>query len=270
MDSIFKGYIDESYNPRYFALSCLFAKGLNWMWFLQDWESVLRAKNAELEKEARPRISRFHATYCSTGYGEFSDWPPDERIALTKELLKVFDKPSNSLTVSSYAVNLKDLTEIMPQSAGDSKALAYSLLLKFVMVEIGNMFAEANKGDTSNIKITLVHDRCAYNGVLQTAFDGLLNDETFRFKSIFTNLDPMGWEDCLALQPADLIAYENCKEADRQGLRPDMDMRRSLQYLLGPNSTFNGRSKGFLKENIEQLKRLMDARTSAALKAHVE
>jgi hypothetical protein len=52
-------------------------------------------------------------------------------------------------------------------------------------------------------------------------------------KSIFASIAPMGWEDCIPLQPADFVAYEAMKETHRH--RPGQkarERRKSLTAFL--------------------------------------
>jgi hypothetical protein len=65
-------------------------------------------------------------------------------------------------------------------------------------------------------KITLFHERCPYDGAFLQSFNRMMDDPTFAYRQYFNTIVPMGWEDCIPLQPADLMAYENFKEGLRQ------------------------------------------------------
>lgn len=262
---VFNGYIDESGNGDIFALSCVFAQRTNWMWFMQDWQTTIDKKNAELRKSGRKEISRYHASDCNCLFGDFESWTRSEQIEFTKSLVKVFSKPSNHLTVVSYALDLHELVEEIPETAPDPYGFAYSLLLKMVMVEIGHMITEAPNGDTREVKVPLIYDRCPYDGALLQAFNSLLADSTFRYPRLFTTIAPKGWEDCPNLQPADLLAYENFKESERRYYARDREMRRSLEALLELES-FGGRAKHMDRNSIRTLKELMDERTAEMLR----
>ena len=55
-------------------------------------------------------------------------------------------------------------------------------------------------------RIALIHDRSAHDAVLLQAFRHMKNDGTLIHRKRFTTIAPMGWEDCILLQPADLLA----------------------------------------------------------------
>jgi hypothetical protein len=85
-------------------------------------------------------------------------------------------------------------------------------------------------------KVTVYYDRSKQFGRIATeAFDRFMEDESAKSVSkYFISMAPMGWEDCIALQPADLIAYEGMKRVDGS-LRGNDEIRKSLRALLNNN-----------------------------------
>jgi hypothetical protein len=55
-----------------------------------------------------------------------------------------------------------------------------------------------------------------------------------KHRNRFTTIAPKGWEDCVLLQPADLIAYENFKIIERN--HASQQRRRIVELLLDLNS----------------------------------
>ena len=269
LHTIFEGYIDESFGPRYFSLTCLFAKGINWRWVVKDWEDVMDEKNRELSAAKRKELTRFHAAECSSRRGEFAGWTVPEQTGFMKKLLGTMGKPASNVNHIAFALDLNELQEVIPETARDPLGFAYGLLIKMSMLEIGAGFGEANE-NTERIRMTLIQDRNSYPGACLSAFEAMKEDTTFKHRHIFTTLAPIAWEDCPILQPCDLIAFEAYKEAERQGVRPHMDMRKSLAFLLSDQSYFRGRSKGFNRENLEELKALIDRKTATIINAEAD
>jgi hypothetical protein len=83
----------------------------------------------------------------------------------------------------------------------------------------------------------------------------MMNDPTFRGKSLFSTIAPMGWEDCVPLQPADMLAYETFRDALRRF--NNKDRRASLNYLL-QSDHFGGRAKQMNSENIKEWRQIVD------------
>jgi hypothetical protein len=174
-------------------------------------------------------------------------------VELTKGILNVF-KGKFSYVVA-YNIPLKEFSEEFPE--GDVIANCYNLLLKFIMTEITASIrrgAEIYGPDgIKKINIALFHDHSRFDRVLLDSFNSLMNDSTFSGKEYFSTIQPMNSEDCVPLQAADLLAYENYKEAERTitGRR-----RRKTLSLLLELDFFGGRAKTFSHQNIKDLRAL--------------
>lgn len=252
--TVFKGYIDDSTHKDVFTLSCLLAKGSTWGWLSNDWKDCVDKKNKELIRQGRKPMRRYHASDCSNHHKDFADWTADEVIDFTKQLIAIFNKPANALHVFSFALRLSELTEIIPETSPDPPAFANVLLLMSMMDEIYEWMELANRdvpGALVNVQVALVHERGNYDATLQRAF----KSERKRLPAcakLFPSLVPMGWEDCTPLQPTDFLAYETCKEVERdKQARPEM--RRSLAAILGSDN-FGGVCKWFTKENLSKVR----------------
>jgi hypothetical protein len=210
---ILKGHIDESVNAdqRLFTLAAVVSYGTDWTWFHVDWERCIEAVNRDLVKTGREPISRYHASDCSSRQGEFKDWGIEEQKDLTSKLLGVF--ASHPTRTIAYTIDLDAFKEVFPDAGRDCIKAAYSVLTKLLVFRIGEYLYNLNP----QARITLIHDRCPYNGTVLESFDKIKDDASFQFRHCLTTIAPMSWEDCRLLQCADLIAYENMKEIERQG-----------------------------------------------------
>jgi hypothetical protein len=81
-------------------------------------------------------------------------------------------------------------------------------------------------------KITLFHDRCDYDAVILQSFNQLVKDPTFAHGAYFRSITPLSWEESIALQPADLVAYEVFKETEKRLTKPERDASKALLGLL--------------------------------------
>ena len=244
----FPGYMDESVkNDEWFVLSCLVGHGTQWSYVELAWLRMLQKINESLKAQGRKTISRYHAADCSNLQREFKDWTKDEQIALTQKIVHIFRY--HPLRVISYSVNLRELVSEIPETKPDPVGFACVLLLYFLMPEIWEVIISNESSVDASDKVTLIHDRCAYDGALFDAFTQMKNDPNFQYADRFTTIAPFGWEDCIPLQPADLLAYENLKEAELK--TAGLKRRKSLELLLDLNA-FGGRAKGI---NAEILKK---------------
>jgi hypothetical protein len=258
---ILKGYIDESYGPDVFTLSCVMSDLSGWLSINRSWKKCLAAKNESLKSQGRKLIRRFHAKDISNFRNDFENWNGEERLAFFQDLLGVFNRAKSWLNVVSYSTPLELFKEYFPECAAKPLPTCYSLSLKFIMTEIVSQVADGKLkwGKTKPIKITLFHERCPFDGVLLNAFTEALADEDPITLPLFTTIAPMGWEDCLPLQIADLVAYENFKDADRR--LKGLQRRGSLTALLG-YSSFGGRARTFQQEGLATLRKLIDSKSA--------
>jgi hypothetical protein len=256
---IFKGYIDESYGPErnIFTLSCILATGKDWDDFERRWTRTIAAKNRELVKAGRPTITRYHASDCSGRRNEFKKWGLDERDEFVKNLFKGFGFIPTFTVV--FDVQMKELCEIFPEYAEHPLEASYHWLTRFLMLTIASDFQRHNPQNRP-IKFTLFHDRTggngAYDPTILRAFNSLINDETFSGRGMFSTIAPLSWQDCVLLQLADLLAFENFKQA--QARLDKRDSRKSFKALFDFQN-FGIHSKTVNRRSLEALGELVSA-----------
>ena len=234
-----------------FSLTCTMAMGNEWPWIELAWLKCLEEKNASLLAQGGTPISRYHSVDINNFRGEFADWNGLERQAFCEKLMRIFSR--HEWGYEGYLINLQEMVEELPEAKSDPIGVAYDVLLKFLMAEIGKGIMELPSG-----KITLFHERCDYDGVFLDSFNTLIDDPTFTSRTCFTTIAPMGWEDCVPLQPADLVAYENFKEGFRRlpSGKP-RERRKILEKLLSMDS-FVPHAKIFTRDNIIKMKPIFD------------
>ena len=232
-DVLLTGYIDESYtgeeHPVTFGLNCVYATYQDWFWIETGWNKVIAAKNKQLIAAGRKPIRRYHSKEISNFENEFADWTGDERTEFTQSLLsRGID--GNFLQTYGVTANLQQLADDWPRVKFEGvKEFGYHAMLRLIMLKLEDMIPRHFGTGT---RITLIHERCPYDGILLSAFNHYLNARP-NAASLFTSIAPMGWEDCIPLQPADFWAYEAMKETHRyrSGLK-SRDRRKSLQAAL--------------------------------------
>ena len=250
---ILRGYIDESYSPKVFSLSCVMSNPSGWMHLESAWKKCLRAKNKSLKKQGRPEISRYHAADCSSRVGEFRGWTTEEQIELTKKLVGIFHRNPNWANVIAYSVPMDEFARQFPEYNSDLMGFCYWTLIKFLMIEMAEQVLDIQrrKRSTTPVRFVLFHDRCQYDGVLLDAFNRAINDSTFKGREMFSTIEPLSSQECIPLQLADLVAYENFK--DTEGFLVGRKRRKTLEALL-ETENYGGRSRRFDAKSINALR----------------
>ena len=264
---ILKGYIDESFdNTRnVFALSCLIAKGKAWTELERKWKLCLAAKNKKLAKAGRPTISRYHASDCSGLRLEFEGWDRDERDGFVLELFGLLKNLGSHTVV--FDIQLDDLCAVFPECE-DRLEAAYHILTGFLIRQIADDFKKQAKGQP--IKVTLFHDwtggKGKYDPIILRSFAQQINDLNFEGRDYFTTIAPLKWQDSIALQPADLVAFECFKEATAR--IEARKSRRSYTALIDMPS-FGIHSKSFSRKSIRDLRKNMEEQHRPGLAGRV-
>jgi hypothetical protein len=252
--SLLRGFIDESYDggnpPKIFELSCVVTSDSGCVYFDLDWQALIETKNEELREQGRKEIRRFHAADFNSFRGDFDGWTPDEQKEFSRRVVKVFE--DNPVHIHGWNMPLELLVQELPETRPNPLGFAYIVLLTHLMHQIGETTLSIYRDDV----IGLHHDRCGYDAVLRQHFNSLVAEgSTFEYRNRFAYLRSEGWESCPWLQPADLIAYENFKEA----MRPytNRERRASLAALIDLDAV-SGRSKGFTLDGIRKMRSIVD------------
>lgn len=266
---IILGYIDESYSgerePLTFVLSCVFTSGSEWFWINAAWDKVLAKKNAELAVAGRKTISRFHARDINSFIEEFAGWDDPERAEFTERLIcHVFAR--HRMNSISYAINLKELGLLWPEVKDYTMAFAYDILLRKIMGDLAPAIPDVY-GKAA--QITLVHERCNYDGILLHAFNRWIRQKPDK-ANVFSTITPLGWQNCIPLQPADFVANESMKEVHRT--RPGQKARNRRKSLSAFLALGGGGSKFFIldSKSILDMKKMVDDKTIARIKAEAD
>jgi hypothetical protein len=208
------GYIDESYNPDVFTLSCLLGRLKTWAAMSSAWKKCLQRWNAKLRAEGRKPLSRYHAKECSNLREEFAGWTIDEQRALTVDLITIFKR--HPVVLMAFSIDLREFHSVFPEAKKearpDATGYVYRIMTKFLLYQIGKEMGGRNR-------FSMIFDRGPYASSMLEGFNQVVADKGFEHRECFTSFASMGWENCIPLQPADLIAYENFKETCAKSIR---------------------------------------------------
>jgi hypothetical protein len=254
---LIRGYIDESYDGQQniFAMSCVLAQGKHWLEIERQWKLQLRAKNKELKRAGRPTISRYHAAACHSRKAEFEGWSQEERNAFVLKLFGVLKRMRGGTHTVGYDVSLDDLCEVFPEWATDRLGAGYNFLTRFIIYAIGDDHHKLAPG--AEAKITLFHDRTSgYDGLILNAFNRFILDDNFEHAHYFTTIAPLSWQHCIALQPADLVAFEIFKDAERR--KKAREQRKAFRALLDMPS-FGVHTVTLTKETMQAIRQQWEA-----------
>lgn len=250
---IFRGYIDESYNERIFTLSCLVSTGKEWTEFSRGWKLTLDAWNRKLKAQGRPQLTRYHAVYCSNRKREFEGWERDERNEFVCDLMRGFKR--HPFDTVAFSIDLDEFRSVIPESLTashpDFRSYIYGLAMKMLVYKLDERRCSAAPEKT---RLALIHERSPYDAIVLEAFNQVLDEPGFDHKECFVSLTSMGWENCIPLQPADLVAYENFKDSIRH--KNPKDRSPALDMLINLK-TFGGQAQFMGGDAIQRWRRVL-------------
>lgn len=237
---LLKGYIDESVSKdmRIFTLSALVARGCEWVPLAEEWEAMLADVNVRLAASGRKPLRRYHAAECNARSNDFEGWSKDEQQELTTALLAIINR--HPLKTVSFSIDLRALAKVT--SGKDLIGSAYAVTTLFLIYGLGRWIDDKNVNNDEELHMTLIHDRCDWDEEMLSRFKSLKEDPQFTYGRYLTTIAPLGWETCTPLQLADLMAYENMKDAERR-----LDSRKT-RYTF--QKIYENESTGILNRTI--------------------
>jgi len=93
-----------------------------------------------------------------------------------------------------------------------------------------------------------VHDSEQFNGVLIDTLKELKTDPVVKCRDRLVGIELKSWQEETLLQPADLIAYENFKVAERK--YAGAEMRLTMKKIL--DTEFRGRNAWLQKDPLQE------------------
>jgi hypothetical protein len=246
---VFWGYIDDSGDKTtgLRTLSCFIGHWSVLFDFEVAWNRVIEKANRRLAAAGRRTISRFHATDWSTKRKEFSGWSDDEKFELFDNLLALFER--YNVVGCGESVYLTDVATVFPEAAAQDKVdhLAHTLLFSMIVLYIDqNLLSRFPTYETD--RIAFVHDSEQFNGVPIDTLKELKTDPAVKCRDRLVGIELKSWQEETLLQPADLIAYENFKVAERK--HAGAEMRLTMKKIL--DTEFRGRNAWLQKDPLQK------------------
>jgi hypothetical protein len=244
-------YADESYNNRTFNFGGWLGEESEWNRLEGQW-----LKRIEHERRKHGKLARYHASDCASRLQDYQGWSIAEQIQHTQKLQAIITR--RDLIAICSGVDLLALSRVFTGDAKDPLRGAYDLTVRHLMMMIRTAVRRGH-----GHRVTIIHDQTnGYNGVISDAFHRFLEEAGERYKELFVTIAPMRWQDCVPLQPADMIAFDTFKLLDGT-VHSSARMRRSLQELLGKAAHIEGRY--FNEALMLRLKRMHDRRLNNGL-----
>lgn len=225
MYCLLTAYMDESYGSRAFCVAGWLSVNRRWSIIENQWVRRVKHERRMCEKQGLPPISRYKASDMASCLGEYEGWDVTRQIRFSRKLIDILgrNKPYAIAVGAGYA----DFLSAFPNRKADKKWLIYRFCMMDCLVEIGNFMEHVCPKE----RVAIIYDRGPFSSAAQSAFDAIKNSN-YKNAHYLATMAPMGWEECVPLQTADLIAFEGYKLVDRH-ITGKFDFRKSLQRIIG-------------------------------------
>ena len=214
----------------------LLAKYDVWKNIQRRWKQVIDHENSLSKKAGHRIMERYHANTCANLKGDFREWSQQRQIKFVKSLVAILGKYkpyifANALSKQDYL----DAYSHIPESQW--KGRCYEACMAACIADIGAWMQSHNLQNNDELHVFHEsHDE--FNTSAQNALIGLRQSGA-PYKNSVKEVTPLRWQDCIALQPADFIAYETMKLAKQiNAAEPVMKdgrvpLRKTITALMG-------------------------------------
>ncbi len=252
-------YIDDSASKdgRVLCVGGWLCTDDDWTSITNDWRGRIEMEKRNSIKHGHPPITRYHASDCSSLVGEFDrskGWDNDRQLRLVKRLIEIITKRRKHPVVGFALTASMDNFHIAYATRKAAEKNVYCHLL----LQFGVLIGEVMQNRFPNDKVSIFHDHVLAEPS-QYAYAALTADDC-PYHNFYVTMAPRIWQDCLELQPADLMAYEGQKAA-HLALRIEDDrelqakFRKSLRAMLGGNATLRSQHYPHVFKTILELRR---------------
>lgn len=191
-----------------------------WIASVEEWEKFERHWKLLLKNE---RLTAFHYTDFDNNRGEFKRWSKSRKEQVIQNIFKIID--SRDLRGFSGAIHMPEYKGVVSGSGTrlENKPSPYLICQQYCLEMVSKKVAQ---------DVYYVFDR-------QDEFDKPAIDNFWSTKNDFpqwgkymAGISYKSKGQFVALQAADLLAYETCKSINNKLFRPDLPIRKSMLALV--------------------------------------
>ncbi len=216
----------KPHQPKTYVLGGFFSSSITWGNVEKKWRAI----------NEKHKVPRFHAAHLNGKTHEYEGWDDTKKIAYSKELLSVVHEEGKRMYAVTCGMFADEYRNIISEEGRRKMGSPYLACFNSCVTRVARMMDEPGAGNT------LPEDKFAVlidpdEGYLEAveSFYRMKENPTFLHRARLATCAPLKMEECVAMQPADLIAYETFKRLHAQRKR-----KAEIRYVL----------KALMKENI--------------------
>jgi hypothetical protein len=259
MFAVLSAYIDDSASNdgRVLCAGGWLCHDDDWEPIEDEWESRVEMERRNSVKKGFPPISRYHAADCSSLRGEFDrskGWDNERQRRFTKRLIETITSKRKHLIIGFALSASMDNFQI----AYRNRKIAEKNVYRHLLLQFGVLVGEFMAAHCPDERVSIFYDHVLSEPARYAYLT--LKDDDCPYHDLYVTMAPLTWKDAIALQPADLLAYEGQKAA-HLALSIDDDkklqakFRKSLRAMLGGNAILKSQHYGNVFKTVLELRR---------------
>jgi len=194
------GIIDGKYVPRTFVVGGFLAEERIWTRLERRWSKCNEFFG----------IKRYHGTYVNAHDGEFLGWEPKKLNAYSGRLLRILGDQKRYLCAVSCGLKSRDYHQIISDAGRAKWGNPYIVCFKQCIALIAQLMSNL----PPDYRFSVLVDRSDFQEEASKVFDVMKFDSNWKDHDRLVTCTPGSVEDFIALEPADLIAYETFRLFD--------------------------------------------------------
>jgi hypothetical protein len=231
---VLSAYFDESYDSHTMCIGGFMATDSVWGRIEPRWAARIRIESEISGRQGLKPLSRYHATDCASMVHEFAGWDVKRQIHLTKRLLDIIGT-GNRRVVGAKPIGVAcgiaydELRAAFPElkTKGAVRWHAY----KFCMAKCLQLILDVMRRKFPEDRVTVIYDRTEeFDSAAQSAYNAISPLGSWPTK-YFVSMAPGDWQTFVALQSADMLAFEGFKKTG-SSKRGEEYFRRSLRGIV--------------------------------------
>lgn len=213
------------YIPATYVVAGFFAEEATWTEVERRWK----------RENERVGVTRYHAANVNNRDGEFNGWSVPERDTYAKNLLAIIRDQGMGLHAVACGMFPREYEQLINEHGrtafGSPHIACFKTMVAVIAQEMANRHFEAR----DKFAVIFDHRDTDYDCEVSNSFLRMKFHPDYPFGERLATCDPGTWQEYVALQPADLIAYETFKALHAVHRSGDVKARKSLESLFDAN-----------------------------------
>jgi hypothetical protein len=235
----------KPHQPSTYVFGGFFSSPITWGIIEKKWDAI----NKEYS------VLRFHGAHLNSKTYEYQGWDDSKKIAYSKALLDAVHEQGNRMYGVTCGIFADEYRTIISDEGRRKMGSPYLACFNSCVARVARMMDEPGPGNIrpeDKFAVLIDQDDECFEAV--RSFYRIKDNEACPYRHRLATCAPLKMEECVGMQPADLIAYEAFKRLHAQR-KTKGEIRHVLKSLMAANVVnecyLGSATLGKMKDQIE-------------------